>query len=92
MRDAFAPFSIGPRGCAGKSMAYLETSLVLAKTLWYFDFEVAPGELGEVGAGKVGLEEGRERRGEFQLYDLFGSSHDGPYLTFKTRGDFWKEL
>lgn len=41
MREAFNPFSMGPRGCAGKSMAYLEASLVLAKTLWYFDFEVA---------------------------------------------------
>ncbi|KAF4627990.1 hypothetical protein G7Y89_g10160 [Cudoniella acicularis] len=92
MRDALAPFSIGPRGCAGKAMAYLESSLVLAKTLWFFDFEVAEGELGKVGAGKVGLGEGRERRGEFQLEDTFGSIHDGPYLTFRTRGEFWKEL
>ncbi|XDG07561.1 hypothetical protein ABKA04_007176 [Annulohypoxylon sp. FPYF3050] len=44
-REAFAAFSIGPRACAGKSMAYLEMSLVLAKTLWYFDFEAAPGHL-----------------------------------------------
>jgi len=33
MRDAFAPFSIGLRGCAGKSIEYLETSLVLAKPM-----------------------------------------------------------
>jgi len=92
MREAFAPFSVGSRGCAGKAMAYLESSLVLAKTLWYFDFESTSGELGEVGAGKVGLEEGRERRDEFQLYDTFGSSHDGPYLRFVARGDFWKDL
>lgn len=24
-------------------MAYLELSMTLAKTLWYYDFEVAPG-------------------------------------------------
>ncbi|KUJ22986.1 cytochrome P450 [Mollisia scopiformis] len=92
MREAFAPFSVGPRGCAGKAMAYLECSLVMARTLWYFDFESTAGELGEVGAGKVGLEDGRERRGEFQLYDTFSASHDGPYLTFVARGDFWKDL
>jgi cytochrome P450 len=49
MREAFAPFSIGPRGCAGKAMAYLESSLVLAKTLWFFDFEAVDGALGRVG-------------------------------------------
>ncbi|TVY83920.1 Cytochrome P450 monooxygenase apf7 [Lachnellula suecica] len=91
-REAFAPFSVGSRGCAGKAMAYLESSLVLAKSLWYFDFESASGELGEVGAGKVGLEEGRERKGEFQLYDTFSSSHDGPYLKFVVRSDNWKDL
>jgi cytochrome P450 len=92
MREAFAPFSLGPRGCAGKSMAYLETSLVLAKTLWYFDFEAAPGELGNVGAGSPSLEEGRRKPGEFQLLDIFGSGHDGPYLTFKARSGLWQDL
>ena len=92
MRDAFAPFSIGPRGCAGKAMAYLETSLVLAKTMWYFDFETSPGQLGVIGAGKAGAEEGRERLSEFQLYDIFNMAHDGPYLNFRVRGDFWKDL
>lgn len=92
MRDAFAPFSIGPRGCAGKAMAYLETSLVLAKTMWYFDFETSSGQLGVIGAGKAGAEEGRERPSEFQLYDIFNMAHDGPYLNFRVRGDFWKDL
>jgi cytochrome P450 len=92
MRDAFAAFSLGPRGCAGKAMAYLETSLVIAKTMWYFDFEAAKGELGEVGAGNAHLGEERRRSDEYQLYDVFSSSHVGPYLTFKPRGDFWKDL
>lgn len=46
MRSAFVPFSIGTRSCAGKAMAYLKSSLVIAKTLWNFDFEAAPVELG----------------------------------------------
>lgn len=92
MRDAFAPFSTGSRGCAGKAMAYLQTNLVLAKTLWYFDFEAASGQLGEIGAGKPDMGPGRVRAGEFQLGDTFTSSHDGPYLIFKPRGYLWREI
>jgi cytochrome P450 len=92
MYTAFDAFSTGPRGCAGKSMAYLEAGIVIAKTLWYFDFETAPGTAGAAGAGKPGNSVGRERVGEFQLYDGFTSSHDGPNLVFRTRGDYWKDL
>ncbi|KAI1208484.1 cytochrome P450 [Annulohypoxylon truncatum] len=88
MRDAFSPFSVGARSCAGKPVAYLETSLTLAKTLWHLDFELAPGVLRQVGAGRKGGESGRERPEEFQLFDQFTSAHDGPYLMFKPRGDF----
>lgn len=84
-RAAFAAFSIGPRGCAGKSMAYLEVSLVLAKTLWSFDFERAPGRLGEVGGGKPGAANGRVRPHEYQIHDIFTARHDGPYLVFRPR-------
>ncbi|KAI1881132.1 hypothetical protein JX265_001372 [Neoarthrinium moseri] len=92
LHDAFAAFSIGSRGCAGKSMAYLESSLILAKTLWYFDFEMTGGKLGEVGGGKAGDTTGRERPGEFQLEDIFTTRHNGPYLAFHLRGDYWKDL
>ncbi|KAI1120938.1 cytochrome P450 [Nemania abortiva] len=93
MRDAFCPFSTGARSCAGKSMAYLEISLTLAKTLWYFDFKPALGVLGQVGAGRKGAESGRERPEEYQLYDTFSSIHDGPCLVFAPRGDFcWSDF
>ncbi|OTB09662.1 hypothetical protein M426DRAFT_316197 [Hypoxylon sp. CI-4A] len=92
MHSAFSPFSLGARGCAGKSMAYLETSLIISKTLWFFDFETAPGESGEVGGGTPGRTDGRERSGEFQLYDQFGSTHAGPNLIFHARGGHWKEI
>ncbi|SPQ21406.1 c10fd8c7-2850-469c-8923-fe8035612664 [Thermothielavioides terrestris] len=89
--DALAAFSTGPRGCGGKSMAYLESSLVLAKTIYYFDFEPAAGALGEMGAGRPGARDGRHRPGEFQIYDVFTARHDGPCLTFHPRGDLCKK-
>ncbi|KAI0965086.1 cytochrome P450 [Xylaria arbuscula] len=85
MHSAFGAFLLGPRGCAGKPMAYLEASLVIAKTIWNFDFEISPGKEGELGAGIPGRKDGRNRAGEFQLYDNFGSRHDGPNLTLRAR-------
>ncbi|KAI1375795.1 cytochrome P450 [Hypoxylon crocopeplum] len=76
MHEAFASFSTGSRGCPGKAMAYLELNLVIAKTLWYFDFKPAPGKLGDVGLSD---------KGEFRLYDVFVSTHDGPWLEFTPR-------
>ncbi|KAI0862067.1 cytochrome P450 [Xylaria cubensis] len=92
MHDAFAVFSTGSRSCAGKALAYMESTLVLAKTLWYFDFESALGKLGDVGGGKLGGPPGRSRPDEYQLGDIFTASHDGPYLKFRTRGEQWREL
>ncbi|KAK8127179.1 Isotrichodermin C-15 hydroxylase [Apiospora sp. TS-2023a] len=72
-----------PRGDAlwrESPLAYLETSIVLAKTLWYFDFEPAAGPLAAVGEGRD-----RGRPGEFCTWDVFNSSHDGPYLVFRPR-------
>ena len=92
MRKAFVPFIVGDRSCAGKAMAYLETSLTFARTLWYFDFEAAPGKAGEVGAGKLGRTDGRGRPGEYQLDDVFVATHRGPNLVFRKRDDFCEEL
>lgn len=95
MRRAHAPFALGDRGCAGKSMAYLEISLMLVKSLWYFDFERAPGVDGQLGNGGYANfkgEAGRQRVDEFQLFDMITAAHDGPLLTFKPRGEFWKDL
>lgn len=92
MRRAFAPFSLGSRGCAGKSMAYLEMRLAVARTLWYFDFEVALGQAGELGGGWPGSKDGREKPGEFQLYDSIVVDHSGPNLKFTPYSDHWKEL
>ncbi|RYO93052.1 hypothetical protein DL762_001315 [Monosporascus cannonballus] len=87
MHKAFVPFIVGPRACAGKAMAYLEVSLVIAKILWHFDFAPADGPLGKVGGGQPGRKDGRNRVDEFQLFDVFNSTHDGPYLVFRSRSN-----
>ena len=38
-KDASQPFSLGPRGCIGKNLMYLELRLILANFLWHFDIE-----------------------------------------------------
>lgn len=52
-------------------MAYLETSLVIAMTFWYFDFEMASDKV---------TKQSEERTtwlmydpGEFPIYDLFAA-------------------
>lgn len=87
MRQAFCPFSIGSRACAGKSMAYMEASLTLARTLWCLDFEQPTGPLAKTGAGERRRTDGRNRENEFQLYEHLTSSHDGPYLSFRWRNE-----
>ncbi|KAI1305647.1 cytochrome P450 [Xylaria venustula] len=85
-KDAFAPFSLGARGCMGKSMAYLEASLILAKTLWQFDFVQAADDTGEAGESAYWRSRGKEDRvNEYQINDIFGATHDGPCLIFKSR-------
>jgi cytochrome P450 len=86
MQRAFVPFCLGETGCLGKTMAYQETSLTIARTLWRFDFSLAPGEEGKLGQGRPGRGDGREKVGEYQLLDISTADHDGPNLVFKDRG------
>lgn len=92
MRAAFATFAFGETGCVGKAMAYQEMSLVVAKTLWYFDFETASGEAGRLGEGKPGKADGRGRKDEYQLFDMAVADHDGPNLVFRPRNQYWQDL
>ena len=45
--DAWAPFSMGPMGCIGKSLAMMELRVVTAKLVTKFDLSLAPGEDGK---------------------------------------------
>jgi hypothetical protein len=41
---AFFPFSIGPRQCTGREIAWSQTRLFLGKLLWSFDLEGVRGQ------------------------------------------------
>ncbi|KAM0366634.1 hypothetical protein ACHAPZ_011111 [Fusarium culmorum] len=41
-RAVVQPFSMGPRDCIGKNLAYLEMRLLLTRLLWKFDAELMP--------------------------------------------------
>lgn len=39
--DAMQPFSVGPRNCIGRNLAYAEMRLILARILFEFDLSLA---------------------------------------------------
>jgi cytochrome P450 len=41
LKEASQPFSLGPRGCIGRHLSYMELRLILASLLWHFDIERA---------------------------------------------------
>lgn len=86
-KSAFCPFSVGPRACIGKNLAYAELILSLARTLFLYDIRLAPGETGKIGDGRPELEDGRRRAGEYQLKDSFTSMKVGPMVEFRMRQD-----
>ncbi|KAI5921958.1 cytochrome P450 [Camillea tinctor] len=92
MQRAHVVFGLGDRGCAGKSMAYMESSLTIARILWYFDFERAPGEDGKLGAGWEGSKDPWYGPDQFQIYDVLGADHTGPNLLFRARGEYYLDL
>lgn len=80
-KSAFAPFSMGVRGCAGKNLAYLEMSIVMAKILYRADVRAVQGD--ELGAGRPDLMWGRRNKTHFQTRDVFVSAREGPMVQFK---------
>jgi cytochrome P450 len=82
-QSAFAAFGLGPRGCLGKNLAYMELSLALARMLWQYDVRLVEGDkTGEGGPGKAW---GRTRTQEYQLEDVWLVKRDGPVVKFRAR-------
>ena len=85
-RRAFAPFSIGSRGCAAKNLAMAELWLTITEVIYNMDFKPADGPEGHLGEGRLGMGVGRERPEEFQLLSHFVTvAKKGPVLQFRRR-------
>lgn len=83
-QGAFCPFSVGPRGCIGKGLAYVEMSITLARMLWLYEVRRAVGVV-DAAEGRAGAEWGRDRCDEMQLVDTFTSLKEGVMVDFKKR-------
>lgn len=81
-QSAFCAFSIGPRGCIGKSMAYMELITSLASILWLYDMRLPQPVLAN-GAGESYAEALLRR--DLQSVDKFVSKVKGPIIEFKAR-------
>lgn len=80
---AYAPFSVGRASCVGKSLAYPDISIVLARLVWLHEMRLEPGA--KLGEGSQGLGRGRERKKEFQTDDNFVAVYNGPMAQFRPR-------
>ncbi|KAL7267192.1 hypothetical protein RUND412_010233 [Rhizina undulata] len=73
--SAFAPFSIGSRGCIGKRLAYIEIQLVVAKLVWWFDMKYI----------SEGVDERVSEGDNYKLVDYLTSARSGPVIEFSKR-------
>lgn len=89
-QSAFCPFSIGPRGCVGKTMAYAEMKILLARMTWLYDMRLKEGST--LGEGNPALGLGRARKDEFQLDDWFAARAHGPMVEFKRRQESFSPM
>lgn len=80
--SAFVAWSLGPRGCIGKAMAYVEMTLSLGRAIYLYDMRRAVG-VQDISEGHPDLEYGRHRANEFQLRDIFTSGKCGPLVEFR---------
>ncbi|GAQ47038.1 cytochrome P450 3A31 [Aspergillus niger] len=84
-RLVFNPFSLGMRGCLGRSLAYHELMTTVATVLYLGDFKFAEGPMSKVGRGVPGAEHGRHRENEYQLHEHITGQKHGPWLRFSRR-------
>ncbi|KAK4201216.1 cytochrome P450 [Triangularia verruculosa] len=49
---ALQPFSVGPRNCIGRNLAYVEMRVILARFIWHFDVALGDEQSGVFPAAK----------------------------------------
>jgi cytochrome P450 len=78
-KAAFSPFSVGPRGCGGKNMAYLELTTVIAKLVWRYDFRFSDRMDAALSARQK-----QNKRDEDSIDRVIAKS-PGPFVEFRLR-------
>ena len=79
-QNAFFAFSIGPRNCVGRHLAYMELSLVIARIVWLFEMEAVENKISVEWLEEMRLD------GSLPTVDKL-SSHPahGPFFRFRVR-------
>ncbi|KAL9607711.1 MAG: hypothetical protein Q9167_007403, partial [Letrouitia subvulpina] len=85
-QSAWAPFSLGPRGCAGKAAAIMQLSIGLARVVFLYDMRTpADPNLAMIGQGVKGAKFPWSLETEFQVKGTFSNILHGPMIEFKKR-------
>jgi cytochrome P450 len=84
-KNAFTTFSIGPVGCLGKNLSYMELTVTIARVLWGLDFRLAAEDSSTDPKEAYLLSYPEHTRNEYHLRDRFTSWKDGPMLEFRAR-------
>ena len=84
-RSAFSAFSIGPVGCVGKNLAYMELILVMARVIWALDIKNVDEVKAEAPKRKHASRYNHHFQSEYRLRDRFTSWKDGSVLSFRVR-------
>ncbi|KAL8989744.1 MAG: hypothetical protein Q9177_001442 [Variospora cf. flavescens] len=82
-KHAFVPFSLGPRTCFGKGLAYAELTIGLAKLLWRYDVKLAECQQGRVRAVIPTINVSSKDEPEFPLEDCLIACIKGPMVQFR---------
>jgi len=83
IQSAFTPFSLGSRGCIGKSLAYIELRVAMARLVWNFEFEQVPTQdMAENWMSGYGV-----TKTDYKLKDGFTTKKAGPVVKFVRRVD-----
>jgi cytochrome P450 len=82
-QEAYFPFQLGRRNCAGQKLAMLEMLITIARTLYRMDARSVPGDT--LGGGSPDLPWGMRKVEHFQIRCAFMAQRDGPNVQFRKR-------
>ncbi|KAJ5895675.1 hypothetical protein N7495_007366 [Penicillium taxi] len=80
---AFCPFSIGPRTCVAKNMAWVELSLIIARLVFQYDMRLPPEHFVKKPQCCGSVNNGFERSPEYKLKAWIASGREGPSIQFR---------